>query len=74
MNKKYMKEISEALAEKHAALMVGAGFSKNAEKISVVDKYFMNWNELSDLFYEQLYDDSQSPGKAYNSSSISAVP
>ena len=39
MNKKYMKEISEALAEKHAVLMVGAGFSKNAEKISVVDEY-----------------------------------
>ena len=68
MNKTYMREISKALAEKHAVLMIGAGFSKNAEKISVVDKYFMNWNELSDLFYKQLYGDSQSPGKAYNSS------
>ena len=29
----YIKDISEALAHGHAALMVGAGFSKNAKKI-----------------------------------------
>ena len=31
MNQKYIYEISEALCENHAALMIGAGFSKNAE-------------------------------------------
>ena len=30
----YILEIGHALAENHAAVMVGAGFSKNAEKIS----------------------------------------
>lgn len=52
MNKKYICEIAEALSEKHAALMIGAGFSKNAEKITVTDRKFLNWNELSDRFYE----------------------
>lgn len=51
----YIREIAEALSENHAALMVGAGFSKNAEKVSITDKKFLNWNELSDLFYETVY-------------------
>lgn len=36
----YIREIAEALSENHAALMIGAGFSKNAEKISATDKKF----------------------------------
>lgn len=36
----YIKEIAEALSENHAALMVGAGFSKNAEKIAATEKHF----------------------------------
>ena len=55
MNMNYIREIAEALSENHAALMVGAGFSKNAEKVSITDKKFLNWNELSDLFYETVY-------------------
>ena len=38
MNMNYIREIAEALSENHAALMVGAGFSKNAEKVSITDK------------------------------------
>ena len=68
MNQKYIEEIAQALAEKHVALMVGAGFSKNAEKIAVTDRYFLNWNELSDLFYTALYGDAKYPGKEYHNS------
>lgn len=68
MGMNYIGEIAEALSDKHAALMVGAGFSKNAEKISVTDKRFLNWNELSDLFYETIYGKDEGPGKEYNSS------
>ena len=41
MNMNYIREIAEALSENHAALMVGAGFSKNAEKLSITDKKFL---------------------------------
>lgn len=63
----YINEIAEALSAGHAAVMVGAGFSKNADNISSTDKYFKNWNELSDEFYNTLYD-KDGPGKEYNSS------
>lgn len=68
MNTKYIREIADALSDKHAVLMVGAGFSKNAEKIANTDKKFLNWNELSDLFYETIYEQSEEPGKEYLSS------
>lgn len=64
----YMIEIAKALAENHAAVMIGAGFSKNAEKIGVTDNTFLNWNQLSDLFYEKIYGDNEFPGKDYNNS------
>ena len=44
----YINEIAEALSAGHAAVMVGAGFSKNADNISSTDKYFKNLNDLSD--------------------------
>ena len=64
----YIKDISEALAQGHAALMVGAGFSKNAKKITATDKRFLDWKELSDLFYASLYGEDGGPGKEYCSS------
>lgn len=63
----YIRDISEALAQGHASLMVGAGFSKNAKKITATDKRFLDWKELSDLFYTSLYGES-GPGKEYYSS------
>ncbi len=63
----YIREIAEALSANHAAVMIGAGFSKNADKISSTDKWFKNWNELSDMFYDTIYGDG-GPGKEYNSS------
>lgn len=68
MNRKYIYEIAEALYEKHAALMVGAGFSKNAEKITVSDKHFLNWDELSDKFFESVYGKDDESEKKYKSS------
>lgn len=67
MKNTYVKEIATALSEKHAALMVGAGFSKNAEKLTVTDKRFLNWNELSDMFYDLIHGD-ENGGKEYCSS------
>ena len=63
----YIKEIAEAMSANHAAVMIGAGFSKNADKISSTDKWFKNWNELSDMFYDTVYG-NDGPGKEYNSS------
>ena len=64
----YIRDISEALVQGHAALMVGAGFSKNAKKITVTDKKFLDWKELSDLFYTAIYGEEDGPGKEYCSS------
>lgn len=64
----YIRDISEALVQGHAALMVGAGFSKNAKKITATDKRFLDWKELSDLFYASLYEEDGGPGKEYCSS------
>lgn len=63
----YIREIAEAMSANHAAVMIGAGFSKNADKISATDKWFKNWNELSDMFYDTVYGNG-GPGKEYNSS------
>ena len=35
----YIKEIAEAMSANHAAVMIGAGFSKNADKISSLKGY-----------------------------------
>ncbi len=67
MKKTYVKEVATALTSHHAALMVGAGFSKNAEQLAATDKKFLNWNELSDEFYNLIYGDSKA-GKEYCSS------
>ena len=45
----YLNEIAERLWSGHAAVMVGAGFSKNANPA------FPNWSKLGDLFYEKIH-------------------
>ena len=45
----YLNEIAERLWSGHAAVMVGAGFSKNANPA------FPNWSQLGDLFYEKIH-------------------
>ena len=54
-----LNEIAERLWSSHAAVMVGAGFSKNAHKANASAPDFPNWHELGDRFYEKLH--SQTP-------------
>lgn len=68
MINKYITDLAEALSNNHAALMVGSGFSKNAEKISMSNKEFLDWNQLSDKFYTSIYGENDNKGKAYCSS------
>ncbi len=67
MEMHYIREISKALARKHAAVMVGAGFSRNADKVGITENEFLTWNQMSDIFYERLYENKENPGKEYNS-------
>lgn len=45
----YLNEIAERLWDERAAVMVGAGFSKN------VGHGFPDWNQLGDLFYQKAH-------------------
>ncbi len=51
----YIKEIADKLKNHRAAVMVGAGFSKNAEAILPTDKKFLDWNGLGDVFYHKTH-------------------
>jgi hypothetical protein len=51
----YISEIAERLWSGHASLMVGAGFSMNAQRSNMPIKKFPSWNDLGDIFYQKLY-------------------
>lgn len=51
----YLNEISERLWTNRAAVMIGAGFSKNA------GSGFPNWNQLGDIFYQKAHGVSPEP-------------
>src|SRR4030043_609153 len=51
----YFTEISNRLWSGHAAIMIGAGFSKNAIKTESTEKKFPDWNELGDIFYKKIH-------------------
>ena len=51
----YLTEIAERLWSGRAAIMVGAGFSKNARPNSVSDSGFPDWSQLGDLFFEKIH-------------------
>lgn len=53
--KGYITEIAEKMKNNRAALMVGAGFSENAEKTMPTDKGFLDWNGLGDVFFEKVF-------------------
>lgn len=59
----HITQIAQALVAKHAAVMVGAGFSRNADKKYSTNREFLDWKKLSDLFYDKLYEDGAGPGK-----------
>lgn len=50
----YIKEIASKMKHNRASVMVGAGFSKNAKKITQTDKTFLDWNALGDVFFEKV--------------------
>ena len=50
----YLDEIAERLFSGHAAVMVGAGFSRNAKPKDDSGPSFPDWSELGDRFYEKL--------------------
>lgn len=51
----YFSEIAKRLWTGHAAVMVGAGFSKNAKKSYSTKKNFPDWKQLGDIFYKKIY-------------------
>lgn len=53
--KQYIDEIAECLKNGHATVMVGAGFSRNADGAVLTQKTFPTWNNLADTFYEKLH-------------------
>jgi len=53
----YLNEIAERLWAERAAVMVGAGFSKNAGNV------FPDWNQLGDLFYQKAHGVKPDPAK-----------
>lgn len=59
--RQHLNEIAERLWAERAAVMVGSGFSKNAEQ------GFPDWNQLGDLFYHALNnkDNSDSTNQKY---------
>ena len=51
----YIKEIASKMKNNRASVMIGAGFSKNAEAIMPTDKKFLDWNSLGDVFFKKLH-------------------
>lgn len=58
----YLDEIEERLYSDRAAIMVGAGFSRNAMPKGDSGPSFPDWSELGDRFYEKL--NSKKPNSA----------
>lgn len=52
--KPFLDDISERLWSGNAAIMVGAGFSKNADPVSGTKNTFPTWAELGDVFFEKV--------------------
>lgn len=55
MSKQYIEELVQSLVNGHASVLVGAGFSKNAEPVNEMTKGKMpDWTQLSDVFCQKL--------------------
>ena len=52
INELYIKEIKESLVHGHAAVLIGSGFSRNAERIDGTDSCMPDWFGLADAFCE----------------------
>jgi len=61
----YLNEIAERLFSGHAAVMIGSGFSRNAQPHGGSSPQFPDWSELGDLFYEKLHHKRPDAGAKY---------
>lgn len=61
----YLNEIAERLWSNHAAVMVGAGFSKNARKTVATAPNFPSWYELGNSLHEKLHNRPPDVGTHY---------
>ena len=52
--KPYLDEIADRLWSNNAVVMVGAGFSRNANPVTSASASFPSWQELGDIFYRKL--------------------
>ncbi len=59
--KPYLGEIADRLWSNKAAVMVGAGFSRNAKTVGSTSASFPSWQELGNIFYKKLH--GRSPGE-----------
>ena len=61
----YLNEIAERLFSGHAAVMIGSGFSRNAQPRAGSSSEFPDWAGLGDLFYEKLHHKPPDAGAKY---------
>src|SRR5665648_19293 len=62
----FFSQIAERMWSGHAAVMIGAGFSKNAKKNDSAQKDFPDWNQLGDVFFEKINGNIPSDEKYLN--------
>ena len=60
----YLDMIADRLLSGHAAVMVGAGFSKNAASLGS-GSGFPDWPQLGDCFYKRLHGHPPGPNEKY---------
>ena len=60
----YLDTIADRLLSRHAAVMIGSGFSRNAASPRS-HPGFPDWSQLGDRFYERLYGHSPGPDEKY---------
>lgn len=53
--KPLLNNISSRLWDGRAAILIGAGFSRNAKPLTGKARKFPMWNDLGDVFYENVY-------------------
>ena len=61
----HLNEIAKRLFSKHAAVIVGSGFSKNARPILATAPRFPDWYDIGDTLYELLNDEQPTSKTRY---------
>ncbi len=59
--KPYLDEIADRLWSNNAAVMVGAGFSRNAKPVDATSPFLPSWQQLGNIFFGKLY--GRTPGE-----------